>query len=89
MKLHPRIQELSKIIEEQDSEMLLSIETLKKLLAYGATATEAAITLHLAFNVSDEKASEFVLNSNLFPIEEINDTAYQTLTYLYYDPSID
>lgn len=85
MKLHPRIVELSEVIKNQGSDALLSIATLKLLREYGATATEAAITLHLGYGVNDEEASRFVSDSKLFAVEEINDSAYQSLTYLYYD----
>lgn len=85
MKLHPKILELSNVIKAHKPNTLLSIETLNILLEHGATATEAAITLHLGFDIEDEEASKFVLESHLFPPEEINDSAYATFTYMYYD----
>lgn len=85
MKLHPRIEELSNLLQELSPNELTSQKGFLILRNTGATATEAAIALHLCFNIPEDEADSKVRSSGIFPTEEINDIAYQTFTYLYYD----
>ena len=87
MLLHPVIQKFSLLIQDEENDLLSDV-VLNKLLEAGATATEATMVLHLAFDVNLENAEEFVFNSGIFPKEEINDVAYKTYEYLYYNRSI-
>ncbi len=63
----------------------MSKQTLEHLASYGASATEAAITLHLCFSVALEEAGEFVRENDVFPPESANDSLYFTMTYMYYE----
>jgi hypothetical protein len=85
MNLHPRIIEISEAIKALNPSKLLSQITLEYLSSYGATATEAAIALHQVFEIPLEEAGDFIIKSNLFPSESPSDTAYFTMTYMYYD----
>lgn len=84
-KLHPRIEELYDSLKKLNPSDLLSTEVLCFLEDQGASATEATMVLHLGYEVGLEDAERCIFSSNIFPAEEINDTAYQTFTYLYYD----
>lgn len=81
--MHPRIRELYELIKHADSSNALNIETLKTLKNYGATRTEASITIHLGFGISAEEVDNYVLKTNIWDAEELNDVFYQTLKYLY------
>lgn len=85
MTIHSKIKNFIKIIKRkrQDS---IDENDLKILYEGGATATEAAITLHLGFDFSDVNAERFVKYSQLWQPENIQDVAYQTFLYMNYDP---
>lgn len=85
--MHPRIEELYKLILNSKAENVLDIEVLNLLKDGGATRTEAAITLHLGFKVNASEADDFVIQSKVWQAEEPNDVFYQTLKYLYYNPN--
>lgn len=89
MKLHPRIKALYEALQGLNPSELLSMEVLSFLKEKDATATEATMVLHLGYEIKLEDAEDFVFDSNVFPKEEISDTAYQTFTYLYYDRTTD
>lgn len=83
--LHPKIDDFFRVILVSKPDTILSEQVLKILKSKEATATEAAIVLHMGFDVDLDEASDFVAISNMFPYEEVNDVAYQTFLYLYYE----
>lgn len=85
MKLHPRIKELYEAVEKLPIPKALDLELLRQFKVLGATQTEAIITLHMGLNIPLKEAEQFVFQSRIWEPEEINDIAYQTFTYLYYD----
>jgi len=89
MKLHPRIKEFYDALRDFNPSDLLSVVVLNFLKDHGATATEATMVFHLGYEIKLEDAEDFVFDSDIFPSEEINETANQTFTYLYYDRTID
>ena len=84
--MHPRIKELYYKIKWLPVENLLSRETLFLLKKYGATRTEASITLHQGFNLDLDQVDDFVLKSNIWNKEDLIDVFYESLKYLYYNP---
>jgi hypothetical protein len=84
--MHPRIKDLFSQIKEISPEKVLNIEVLHLLKDYGATRTEASITIHQGFNLDLEKVDDFVIKSNIWTNEAIGDVFYETLKYLYYNP---
>ena len=80
--------ELSSVIQGLNPDEILTKKTLELLLQKGATATEAAITLHLIYEIPLEDAGNFVIASNLFPFETPNDTMYFTFEYMHYDGNV-
>jgi hypothetical protein len=84
--MHPRIKELYNQIKDISPENVLHIEVLHLLKECGATRTEAAITLHLGFNL-DLNEVDIVLNkSNIWTNVNLDDVFYATLKYIYYNP---
>jgi hypothetical protein len=84
-RLHPRIEKFYNLLKENfETKELPNVKALNILKAAGATATEAAITFHLGFNIEESEADTKVRASGIFPYEDVNDIAYQTFTYLYY-----
>lgn len=82
--MHPRIKELYELIKQIDPQKILNIEVLHFLKDYGATRTESSITIHLGFGIQAKEVDDFVLQSNVWEHEDVNEVFYQTLKYLYY-----
>ena len=85
--MHPRIKYLYSLINEIKPEKVLDIAVLQLLKDEGSTRTEAAITLHLGFNIDAVAADKFVIESMIWPGENIEDVFYQTMKYLQYNPN--
>lgn len=88
MKLHPRIEYLYQELQGLNPSKILDLGILSFLKDKGATATEVIVTLHLCYNVILEDAERFVFDSNAFPYEGINEIAFQTFEYLYFNKAI-
>lgn len=84
--MHPRIEKLFNQIKEISPEKVLNIEVLHLLKDYGTTRTEASMTLHQGFNLHLEEVDKFVIKSNIWTNETLEDVFYETLKYLYYNP---
>ncbi|MDB5250689.1 MAG: hypothetical protein JWQ40_5083 [Segetibacter sp.] len=84
--MHPRIKELYELIKIVEKAKVLTFEVLHFLKENGATRTEAAIVLHLCFNIEAKQADDFVIKSQVWEPEDPDDVFYQTLKYLYYNP---
>jgi hypothetical protein len=69
MRIHPQIQQFIKKINKTLNSAIDEGD-IRKLKEAGATATEAAITLHLGFNYSLENAETYIHTFDLFPSEE-------------------
>lgn len=85
MIIHPKIQHFITMIHKS-REAQIDDKDAKKLWQCGATATEAAITLHLGFNFSLADAEKYIKALQLWKPEEIQDIAYQTFLYMNYSP---
>ena len=85
MILHPVIQKFSNLILEGELNNLFDNKILKRLQDAGASATEATMVLHLGYKMDIKEVEEFVFNSGIFPEAEINDVAFESYEYLYYD----
>ena len=84
--IHPRIDELIQKLKGVEAKNTLSLNTLELLKGLGATRTEATIVIHQGFGISDEKADDFVLKSNVWPAQVIQEVFYETLKYMNYKP---
>lgn len=85
MKLHPRIEELYKVLQKATDGEVITSAAIKHLIDYGVTQTEALITLRLGFNMTWDMAESLLNNINGFKYETSNDSLYFTVTYMYYD----
>jgi hypothetical protein len=88
MKIHPKIEKLINVIKVNGINEISNnhkpiINILKK---YGATQTEAIITIHLGFSATLENAEKIVYASNVWEKEPLQEIAYQTFLYMNYDP---
>ena len=85
MTIHPKIKHIIGEIKNSGYDTIheSNIEALWKT---GATATEAAITLHLGFNYELKDAEDLIRKSDLWEPEAIQDIAYQTFIYMNYNP---
>ena len=87
MIVHPKIENFINCIREGGYDIAnRKEEALNVLWSIGATATEAAITLHLGFNYPLAEAEKLIRSSQLWEPETIQDIAYQTFLYMNYNP---
>ena len=85
MIIHPKISHFIAILNKGNSNSI-DENDIKKLWESGATATEAAIVLHLGFNFQLANAETYIYAFQLWQPENIQDIAYQTFLYMNYNP---
>ena len=85
--MHQYIKQLYEIIKDDqlNDDGLPSRENLVLLNEKGATATAVSIMLHQCLNIALEKTSEFVIATNIFPIENAAYSAAEAMEYLYHN----
>jgi hypothetical protein len=83
--VHPKIQTIIESLSEMGLGGL-DKETLFFLNTKNVTQTEAVAALYFGFDVSIEAADSYVRQSGILPGETIDEVAYQTFLYMFYDP---
>jgi hypothetical protein len=84
--IHPRIKQVIDELVQLNPKEIIHEDTLRFLNSKNVTQTEAVVALHLGYNFAIEQADDFVRNSTILKPEDIQDTAYYTLLYMFYDP---
>ena len=84
--LHPRIKAIVNELKEYNPEEVLHENTLWFLNSKNVSQTEAAVAIHFGYNIPIDVADKFVRNSTILVAESIEDTAYYTFLYMFYQP---
>lgn len=79
--MHPRIQEVKKLLEELKPEVVLSKQTLEYLAKNNVSVIEACFAISLTYSISFEKVSDFIYPDDIFPYLDIQEAFAQTMEY--------
>lgn len=84
--IHPRIEEIVNYLIQYNPKEVLHENTLSFLSSKNVTQTEAVVALHFGYNIPIEVTDRFVRCSTMLKSESIEDIAYQTFLYMFYEP---
>ncbi|WEK37961.1 MAG: hypothetical protein P0Y53_10665 [Candidatus Pseudobacter hemicellulosilyticus] len=84
--IHPRIIVVIDLLQESGFRWQMEDYMLYFLKDRQVTQTEVVVALHLGFGIPLEEADQIVRNRNIMEYESIENTAYQTFLYMFYEP---